>query len=239
MSEGAFIVITNSLRHNLAALIASRQRSTTQTQEQGLTLIECLVAIIMVALIGSAIAPALVISVATRVQSQRAEQALQLAQSEIDRVRLLVERGEAATADLPPAVANLNDEAAIADVAGPLAANPVATLTSPFQTRLASLGGNQFAVQVYRSPGLTINNVPVAFTMGVRVYDEQALAAEGGGNLPTVPASLGMTGGPGQRTERPLAALYTTVAVSEASNSLCNYIQYVGDENAALPQGCE
>jgi prepilin-type N-terminal cleavage/methylation domain-containing protein len=231
-------VITNSLRHNLAALIASRQRSTAQTQEQGLTLIECLVAIIMVALIGSAIAPALVISVATRVQSQRAEQALQLAQSEIDRVRLLVERGEATAADLPPAVANLNDESAIANVNGPLAANPVETPTDPFETRLASLGGNQFAVQVYRSPGLTINDVPLAFTMGVRVYDEQALASGDGGNLPTVPASLGLTGGSGQRIERPLAALYTTVAVSEASGSLCNYIQYV-DSQAALPQGCD
>ena len=47
----------------------------------------------MVALVASTIAPALVLSVATRVQSQKSEQALQLAQSEIDQVRLQVEPG--------------------------------------------------------------------------------------------------------------------------------------------------
>ena len=60
---------------------------------QGLTLIECLVAILMVALLASAIAPALALAVATRVQSQKADQAMKLAQTEIDRVRLLTEEG--------------------------------------------------------------------------------------------------------------------------------------------------
>ena len=231
---------TNLNRHRLFALVADRQRLATRGQEQGLTLIECLVAIIMVALVGSAITPALVISVASRVQSQKAEQALELAQSEIDRVRVLVERGQATADNLPPAVAanDISEEAAIAEVNGPLIANPVAEPSTPFETRLVDLQGNQFAVQVFRSPGLEVSDVPVAFRLGVRVYDERAVTSGGTGNLPTVPASLGMTGGEGERGQRPLAALYTTVARGEVSASMCNYIQYV-DNDADLPLGCD
>ena len=107
-----------------ALTIRARQKAC-----QGLTLIECLVAILMVALLASAIAPALALAVATRVQSQKSEQAMKLAQTEIDRVRLLTEEGlaaqksgESATAfearkqayrdKFPPRVATLDNTAA-------------------------------------------------------------------------------------------------------------------------------
>ena len=73
--------------------------------ESGLTLIECLVAISVIAATSATIAPVMVLSVATRVQNQKTEQALQLARGEIDRVRLLVERNSVYTdADLKLAV---------------------------------------------------------------------------------------------------------------------------------------
>jgi prepilin-type N-terminal cleavage/methylation domain-containing protein len=218
-----------------------RQYLKSVANADGLTLIECLVAIIMVALVASAIAPALVISVATRVQNQKAEQALALAQSEIDRVRLAVERREARDTNLPPSVSftgTFDAENKIAEVAGPLAAAPVSSPGTAFQTRLVNLNGNEFAVQVYRSPGKFVASVPVVFTMGVRVYDVRALEAGGGGNLPKDPASLGMTGGEGQRTQRPLAVLYTTVAAGDNSDSLCSYIKYY-DSAASTPLGCQ
>ena len=59
----------------------------------GLTLIECLVAIAVIGLTAAVMAPVMVFSMATRVQSQRAEQALQIAQGEIDQIRLMAERG--------------------------------------------------------------------------------------------------------------------------------------------------
>ena len=107
-----------------ALIIRARQKAC-----QGLTLIECLVAILMVALLASAIAPALALAVATRVQSQKSEQAIKLAQTEIDRVRLLTEEGLAAQksgesdaafearkqaylAKFPPRVATLDNTAA-------------------------------------------------------------------------------------------------------------------------------
>ncbi|WP_035985803.1 prepilin-type N-terminal cleavage/methylation domain-containing protein [Leptolyngbya sp. KIOST-1] len=206
--------------------------------QQGLTLIECLVAIIIVGLIGSAIAPALVISVATRVQSQKAEQALEVAQSEIDRVRLLVERSTANTGNLPPSttITGTNPDRRVAEVAGPNFGAPVAAPTTAFQTREVNLNGNRFAVQSYRTPGRFVGSVPVTFAMGVRVYDYDAVLT-GTGSLDKDPAALRMVNGVGQRGRRPLVALYTTVTSGESGNSLCQYIQHL-NAAASVPSGC-
>jgi prepilin-type N-terminal cleavage/methylation domain-containing protein len=228
------IVITHRLKQYLR---------TTRTSD-GLTLIECLVAIIMVGLVSSAIAPALVISVATRVQSQKAEQALELAQTEIDKVRLLMERDGAAydngtVSTLPPSAqftGTYNADKFVASVAGATYGAPVASPTTAFQTREQVLNGHQFAVQVYRTPGKFIGSVPVSFNLGVRVYDYSAVVAASSGNLATDPASLGVIGTTGKRNSRPLAALYTSMTAS-GSTSLCRYIQYL-DTAAAVPTGC-
>ncbi|MGB3135738.1 MAG: prepilin-type N-terminal cleavage/methylation domain-containing protein [Nodosilinea sp.] len=217
-------------------LLWARERSLAQGQE-GLSLIECLVAIVIVGLVASSIAPALVISVATRVQSQKAEQALELAQSEIDRVRLLVERSQATTANLPPStpIAGANPDSRVAEVAGPVYGAPVAAPTA-FQTRVADLNGNQFAIQTYRTPGRFVGSVPVTFGMGVRVYDYDAVLT-GSGNLSKDPAALRMVNGVGQRGRRPLVALYTNVTAGEGSKSLCRYIQHL-NTTASVPTGC-
>ncbi|NJN01378.1 MAG: type II secretion system protein [Leptolyngbyaceae cyanobacterium RM1_1_2] len=90
MSRG----LVNMLRSGLVKKFLNRLRLSPQTSsEAGLTLIECLVAIIIIGLTVSAVTPALIISVASRVQSQKAAQALEVAQAEIDQVRTLVERG--------------------------------------------------------------------------------------------------------------------------------------------------
>lgn len=221
-------MITHRLRQYLQA---------TRTSD-GLTLIECLVAIIIVGLVSSAIAPALVISVATRVQSQKAEQALEIAQSEIDRVRLLVERSEANTTNLPPSttITGVNPDSRVAEVAGPTYGAPVASPTTAFQTRATTLNGSQFAVQVYRTPGRFVGSVPVTFGMGVRVYDYDAVLT-GSGNLSKEPAALRMVNGTGQRGQRPLVALYTTVTVGDSRDSLCQYIRHL-DNAASVPTGC-
>lgn len=217
--------------------------------QQGLTLIECLVAIIVVGLIGSAIAPALVISVATRVQSQKAEQALELAQSEIDRVRLLVERNEANITTLPfsaPFTASYTEDNEVALVAGPQAGVPLARPNAPNappytdfdETFRANLGGNDFAVQVYRTEGRLVGSVPVTFSMGVRVYDIEAVES-GSGTMPSEPASLGMVGGQGDRLSRPLVALYTNVSAGETGTSLCSFIRHLDRTGTpSVPIGC-
>lgn len=221
--------------------------------DQGLTLIECLVAIVMVALIASAITPALIISVATRVQSQKAEQALRIAQSEVDRVRSLAEQidgqnqsrlrevNTANTATFIPSAPAAITEANIANQPGPARGAPVArnALSTVNQTFPQALNGNDFAVQVYRTRGLTRNGVPVAFALGVRVYDVVAVNSPGAGNLSAVPLSLAVRGDAGRRSERPLAVLYTNIAIAEDGNSLCNLIRYTdAGGTASTPLGC-
>ena len=223
-----------------------RYLSATRTSA-GLTLIECLVAIVMVGLIGSAIAPALLISVATRVQSQKAEQALELAQSEIDKVRQIMERGEYekdGTSTLPEAapfdgddykfdydVAKVNPP----DKGEPLDPGDYDYYPNAFQTQEVELNGERFAVQVYRTPGkFGDDDVPVTFNLGVRVYDYDAVVNSD--SLQTKPAALSMVSSQGQRTDSPLVALYTTVTASDGA-TLCSYIQHL-DTDAQVPTGC-
>lgn len=69
------------------------RRNRAKSTEEGLTLIESLAAIVIFGLAVVAISPPIALSLAARVRAHRAEQALNLAQGEIDRVRLLVEQG--------------------------------------------------------------------------------------------------------------------------------------------------
>lgn len=226
---------------------------------QGLTLIECLVAILMVALLASAIAPALVLAVATRVQSQKSDQALKLAQSEIDRVRLAVEQGLDSQTNgefFPPRVSTLADKAV--QGYGPPSATVVAN-RSGLDNGTKTLGiklnptqaGNvvsqdcvqdnscDFAVQIYRAQGLT-GKPDIAFAMGVRVYDYNAVISNSA-NLGTEALSLAMTSGQGKRSERPLAALYTTIASGEDKASLCDLFNYTGANSSVtgkIPTYC-
>jgi prepilin-type N-terminal cleavage/methylation domain-containing protein len=239
----AMLYRANRFKKTLA--IAIKLRASLEGN-QGLTLIECLVAILMVALLASAIAPALVVAVATRVQSQKSDQALKLAQSEIDRVRLAVEQGLDSQTNaefFPPRVSTLADNAV--QGYGPPSATVVAS-RSVLDNGTKTLGiklnppeaGNvvsqncvqdnscDFAVQIYRAQGLT-RDPDVTFAMGVRVYDYNAVISNSA-NLDTEALSLAMTGGQGKRTERPLAALYTTIARGEDRASLCDLFNYTG-----------
>lgn len=194
----------------------------------------------MVALVSSVIAPTMVLSVATRVHSQKSEQALALAQSQIDSVRVRVEQGEYTVADLPPAAAGVSDRDIATGVSAPTNLN-AADYSSVANARgldITGDGKNDFLVQRYRTAGRIVNGVPVAFAMGVRVYDIDAA-----GTLETEPASLVMTSGNGGRSTRPLAVLYTTIATSNEGNSLCNLITYFNSSATAgntktLPTAC-
>lgn len=57
------------------------------TKSSGFTIVECLLAIILVGILMTAISPVIVLSVATRVQARRVEQATQAARSYIDGVQ--------------------------------------------------------------------------------------------------------------------------------------------------------
>ncbi|WP_071516653.1 type II secretion system protein [Geitlerinema sp. PCC 9228] len=71
------------------------------TNNEGLTLLESLVAIIVLTIAISTVTPPIFLAVATRVQNRKAEQAMQLAQKYTDRIRGIVEQGEYSNAQLP------------------------------------------------------------------------------------------------------------------------------------------
>lgn len=208
----------------------------------GLTLIECLVAIAVIGLTAAVMAPVMVFSMATRIQSQRAEQALQIAQGEVDQIRLMAERGgnfSSALASYP-----ITTAASVAATGAPTTA-PAYSLnsTSTNIAKKVDIGNgttNRFAVQVFRSAGSTPTGsvVPITFDIGVRVYDLNAVQNYGSTNtLRTDAAALNFTSGEGQRSTRPLAIIYTTIFQGDRDGALCTYRQYLG--NAASTTGLD
>jgi prepilin-type N-terminal cleavage/methylation domain-containing protein len=222
--------------------MAKTQGRQPKTSEQGLTLLECLMAIVVIGLTVAMITPPLVIAAATRVQNRRAEQALQIAQGEVERVRAMVARDQHTPARLPattnPPGGNLQAVAAPASLSqfrkSPASCGTYNGQQIPVnQTLLVDVDGDcqdDFIMQVFRTQGNTNNteivqgsNRPSEFQMGVRVYS--ILANGNWSNLQTLPASLQLTKGEGRQRSRPLAVLYTPFASSDQSDTLCFYQQ--------------
>jgi prepilin-type N-terminal cleavage/methylation domain-containing protein len=211
----------------------------TAANNNGLTLIECLVAIAVIGLTAAVMAPVMVFSVATRLQNQRAEQALQIAQGEVDKVRLMVERGGDFSSQLN---AYPSTTTAIAATGAPTLASTSFSSTTPTVAKLVNIDSdaeNEFAVQVFRSPGRTPagSTVPVAFELGVRVYDYLAWQRQGG-TLLTDEAALSFTNGDGQRGNRPLSVIYTTMFKGDRDNALCEYRQHLNSTASTTGLNC-
>ena len=99
------------LRFSLS--LTQRMAAPNRHPDRGLTLIEGLVAIIIVSITLVSITPPIFWATGTRVQNRRAEQALQLAQGEIDRVRTIVDQGKATIDLLPPDTGETNLRSAV------------------------------------------------------------------------------------------------------------------------------
>ncbi|NET52855.1 MAG: type II secretion system protein, partial [Merismopedia sp. SIO2A8] len=206
---------------------ARTKGESSQLPEEGLTLLECVVAIAVIALTGAMIGPPLVMAAATRVQNRRAEQAQQLAQGEVDRIRAMVVQGNA-TAELLPklveeSVTNLEAQGApdtfLAD--NTYLRSPNTTCNKYDTTKVAAINealpvdvngpdadGNceaDFYIQAFRGNlDPTGNNQD--FQLMVRVYSAQAKDQE---TLGVEPAGLSFTSGNGEYWTKPLAVLST------------------------------
>ncbi|OKH22560.1 hypothetical protein NIES593_12255 [Hydrococcus rivularis NIES-593] len=225
------------LRLPTGSLVCSRWRKSGVTQkrsEQGLTLLETLVGILVISLVLAASAPPILLAAATRIQNQRAEQAMQIAQREIDRVRLIVEREDTVNDDLPPVDTSITNPNNLKNVGA-----PTAICTTSCTVTQARQEGD-FLIQVFREPGVKETDIRspdptpntedqvIAFRMGVRVYSLAAInTLTSGGTLEKEAASLQMTGGPGQQTNRPLAVLYADFARGDLTLSLEGYKKFL------------
>jgi prepilin-type N-terminal cleavage/methylation domain-containing protein len=197
---------------------------------RGLTLLECLVAISVIGLSSGIIAPVMVFSVATRVQSQKAEKALQLAQAEVDSIRAAVERGgDYNTSFLSGYPTTPKTEATISTTLPPTSAQATLSSTDEKVAKKVNIDNDpapDFVIQAFRTTGVSAAGVPVAFKVGVRVYDYNAFQRNSA-SMQTESASLSMTSGEGQRGRRPLAVLYSDIVQSDRNLSLCNYRTYI------------
>ena len=179
-----------------SSLLLRLLRSPSAKSVQGLTLIECLVAIVIISITVVAITPPIFVATASRIQARRAEQTSQIAQAEVDRVRVLMERGKLVEKQLPALGTGID---MVASGSSSLKVSPGDTcntypsITSPPVQAVATqvipvdVDGDgiddpsdpddkicdpEFAMQVFRVndcplPGAT---VPPAFDLVVRVY---------------------------------------------------------------------
>ncbi|MEL7351848.1 MAG: type II secretion system protein [Cyanobacteria bacterium P01_A01_bin.116] len=206
----------------------------------GLTLIECLVAIAVMGFTAAAIGPMMIFSVATRVQNQRAEQALQLAQAEVDRVRLVVELGGEYKNKLDalplPSTTTTSEVRLVAPPAQFFSTAGSVSLPTHARTLDTDNDGDEdYAIQLFRTEGVSVGSTPIVFDVGVRVYDARR-SEPNLGSLTAEPAGLKFTSSEGQGGTRPLAVLYTQIAQGDRDGSLCQHWELLSSAGT-VPSG--
>jgi len=221
--------------------LATALRRRDRQSESGLTILEALVAIIMIAIVGAMITPPIIIAVATRLQNQRVQQAYQLAQGEVDRVRGLVDNGEHTPDMLPDTVGNgplenhdaptgaINDLQSVNDAEDTYDGDAIAA-NAALPIDVTGDGEADFLLQSFRTDGVTSDseanglNRPTSFSVGVRVYvildDMNEIPW---GSLETDEASIRLTSGDSDQRTNPLAVLYSNINWSDTSDSLCEF----------------
>ncbi|MHC5777508.1 hormogonium polysaccharide secretion pseudopilin HpsB [Nostoc sp.] len=155
-----------------------QQQQIHRSDESGFTIIESLVAIIVVAILLAAIAPTIVIATATRVQSKRVEQATQAARTFIDGVKtgaVLIPDATNATIVLP----------ASTDATRSLADNLLNTTKMVPPTTLTK----QYLYCVTKDPNinsgnLTIENPGCISNTDIKIFYIQAVKIIGTGSTP-------------------------------------------------------
>ncbi len=189
----------------------------TSSTEDGVTLLECIMAMLIIVVVVTMITPPIFLSVATRVQNQRMEQAMQLAQSELDRVQLIVERGDYTTANLP-AVSSAADIRQTPAPNGTVDTRLGATANDAYTVDVNNDGDDDYAVQFFRTAGeANASGDVLVFDMGVRVYS--MLAFKPGSTRSTEQAAARFTSGTGSQASRPLSVMFTTIARGDSSDS--------------------
>lgn len=224
-----------------------------RSSEQGLTLLECLIAVAVMGLTVGLVLPPLLIASATRVQTRRAEQALQLAQGEVDRVRIIVARGDHTPANLPANIGNTTNLEAFPAPGGALnqlkssvncGNNYNGTQIAANQALRVDVNGDcqpDFLMQVFRTRGSTTRSEsgnqdrPSEFRLGVRVYSITSIRGENFAGLGTEQASLSLTNSERNQLNQPLAVLYTQVSWGDRDSTLC---QFYGDRRSEI-ESCQ
>lgn len=223
----------------------------TCSSESGVTLLECLIGVAVIAITATLILPPLFIASASRVQNRRAEQAFQIAQDEIDRIQTLVASGQHNATNLPASAEAFTNGANVGPPTRVAGVRKCVNTGLPNQYMGVGVGALQaipididgitvngdpcapeFYMQVFRSvspndtaPGSNRQN---SFILGVRVYSVIAQPNFGSMTTPVQPAALNITSGTGSQRVRPLVALYPRMTWSDQGTTLCQLHQQGG-----------
>jgi len=210
----------------------SRKRNPASS-EKGLTLVECLAAIVIFGLSITAITSPIMLAMATRVRAYRVQQAMQIAQGEIDRVRLILERGDLSLAQLTPLLPPNAGGGEAAAFGAPTAedtackttaSTPKPTASNSNQWCRVTLKNEEFAVQTFRTKTTALKDIspdsksqtPIGLMMGVRVYPIAAINSKQA--LSKEPMSLGFSAIT-TSSAAPLVAIYTPIVRSDLDES--------------------
>ena len=197
-----------------------------KSQEAGYTIIESLVAMIVVSVLMIAIAPVMAFSVATRVQAKRIEMATQAAKTYIDALRS--EALKPGTQEFPTHYTTDKD---IQNSAAPANINALYCIDKDGDQTCTAGSNQDLVVQ-----GYYYNNLPAAtnpaktgYSLIVRVYRANSFAS-GVGALKTqkdLQAQQGITSAGLGNLRAPLVEMRTEIGASDrqgAYNSLCTRI---------------
>ncbi len=212
-------------------------------KNQGGSLLEVLAAILIVATVLSIISPLLLLVAASRVNLKEAEQAISLAQNQVDLVQAYMARGVdrntidpssllSAESKLPPVStgSKLKDQAAPNQIVA--MGNRLTDASQALEVDTDNDGSADFLVQTFRDSGQRFDsgsgtgNLAV-FRMGVRVYSIQARSELESNNGATEEASLLFLQGIKERTRQPLAVVFSEVSQSDLNISLDAYNEYL------------
>ncbi|MEH2240646.1 hormogonium polysaccharide secretion pseudopilin HpsB [Nostoc sp.] len=218
------------------------QQSSAQSNESGFTIIESLVAMLVVAILLVAIAPVLVMSTATRVQAKRVELATGAAKAFIDAIKSKTISEASITDAMTPVLtaassrtlSTSNNGYLLSSVAVPTDATSLycfhndGKITIPSDcTTYKTTSPVQFYIQAFGNAVGTISTSTTqidsgqSYRLGVRVYRSDAefgtLTAGSGGKKAAT-----FTGGLGDR-KAPLVEITTEIARGQPSyNALCD-----------------
>lgn len=221
--------------------------------QKGFTIIESLVAIVVVSILLAAIAPVIVISVATRVQARRVELASQAARAYIDGVRTQAILPPAPPPTSPPNLAAYpapTPSGSLNCAANSYCTTAGATSTTAINLYCIDFDGSgscshtsttDMIVQAFRPNS---DNPSTGYLLGVRVYRADAfsgntvLARNNAGDNNEKITQLSFTGGVGQR-KVPLVEMTTDISdIVPKYGDLCNRIKGSNPTSDPLDKGC-
>lgn len=216
---------------------SKRKQCSTRFNQSGFTIVESLMAILVAAILMTAITPVIVLSVATRVQSKRVEQATQAAKAYVDGLRTGAISPPSTTIELA------NNQYFLQGVAAPDSTE--SALTSLYCVDLDNLDNDglslddpdgctagsarDLAIQAFRSVTTASTDPNNGYRLGLRIYRADAFDSSGllKRNEPDKNVTQAtFTGGLGDR-KAPLVEMMTEIFVTDKT-TYQNYCTRLG-----------